>query len=50
MQSLEPLRVADVSLVAGDVLGVTGVDQEHLEPALVRNLANENPTDDAVRR
>ncbi len=26
MQSLEPLRVADVGLAAGDVLGVTGVD------------------------
>jgi hypothetical protein len=45
MQPLEPLRVADLGLAAGDVLGVAGVDQEHLEPALIKNLINGNPTD-----
>ena len=45
MQALQPLGVADVGLAARNVLGVAGVDQHHLEPALLEDLVGRDPVD-----
>ena len=45
MQALQPLSVADVALAPRDVLGVAGVDQHDLEPALLEDLVGRDPVD-----
>jgi hypothetical protein len=45
VQPLEPLGIADVSLAARNVLGVSGIHQQHFEPALVKDLESRDPVD-----
>jgi hypothetical protein len=45
VQPLQPLSVADVALAPRDVLGVAGVDQHDLEPALLEDLVGRDPVD-----
>ena len=45
VQSLEPLDIADVGLAARNVLGIAGVDQQHLEAALIKDLESRDPVD-----
>jgi hypothetical protein len=45
VQPPQPLGVADVSLAAGHVLGIPGVDQHHLEAMLLEDLVDRNPVD-----
>jgi hypothetical protein len=40
VQPPQPLSVADVGLAAGNVLGISGVDQHHREPALLEDLVD----------
>src|SRR5208283_2328793 len=41
----QPLGVADVGLASRHVLGVAGVDQHHLESALLKQLVGRYPID-----
>jgi hypothetical protein len=43
VQALQPLSIADVALAPRDVLGVAGVDQHDLEPALLEDLVGRDP-------
>ena len=43
MQLLEPLRIVDVRLPAWNLLRVSGVDQEDLEPPLLEDLEHRDP-------
>jgi hypothetical protein len=43
VKSLEPLRVAHVRLTSGHMLGVTRVDEEHLNAAFIEQLEDRNP-------
>jgi hypothetical protein len=45
MQALEPLRIADVGLASWNVLGVTGIDHQDLEPPLFQDLEDRSPMD-----
>ena len=45
MQALQPRGIADIRLAARDVLGVTGVDDHHLEAALIEDLVERDPVD-----
>lgn len=45
VQTLQPLRVADVGLAARYVLRVPGVDHHHLESALFEDFENRDPVD-----
>src|SRR6476659_4440113 len=37
VQAAKPLGIAHIGLASRDMLGVTGVDEHHLEPALLKN-------------
>ena len=43
MKPLQPLRIADVGLATGRMFGVTGIDQKHLDSALLKQFENRNP-------
>jgi hypothetical protein len=45
MELLDPLAVEDISLAAGDVLDMTGVDEEDLKTALVEDFKDGDPVD-----
>jgi len=45
VQALEPLRIADVGLSSRNVFGVAGIDQEHLESTLFKDLVDGDPID-----
>ena len=42
---LDPLAVEDVGLATGDILDVTGVDEEDLKAALLEDLKDGDPVD-----
>ncbi len=43
MQPLQPLCVADVGLAAGDMLGVAGIDEHHIDAVLIEDLEGRDP-------
>src|SRR5664280_1624046 len=43
MKTLQPLRIADVSLASGHVLGVARIDKEHGKSTGIEKLKNWNP-------
>ena len=43
VELLQPLRVVDVGLATGHVLGIARVDQEHLEASRFKHLEDGNP-------
>src|SRR6476620_11114559 len=43
VQAAKPLGIAHIGLASRDMLGVTGVDEHHLEPALLKNLIGGDP-------
>ena len=45
MQLLDPLAVEDVGLATGDILDVTGVDEEDLKATLLEDLKGGDPVD-----
>jgi len=45
MQSPQPLGVTDVGLAAGDMLGVSRVDQHDFKSALLEELVDRDPVD-----
>ena len=45
MKPLQPLRVADVGLASGHVLGIARIDKEHREATGVEKLEDRNPVD-----
>ena len=44
VQAAKPLGIAHIGLASRDMLGVTGVDEHHLEPALLKNLDRRGPS------
>ena len=45
VQLAEPLTVLDVAFAPGDVFDVTGVDEQHLQPARFKNVVDRDPVD-----
>ena len=45
MEPLDPLRIGDIRLPAGNVLDVPRVDEQHLEPARLEDLERRDPVD-----
>ena len=45
VELLDPLAVEDIGLATGNILDVTGVDQEYLKAALVEDFVDGNPID-----
>src|SRR4051812_32743269 len=45
MELAQPSGIADISLAPRHVLGVTRIDQDNLEPALLENLVRRDPID-----
>ena len=45
VQPLQPLRIGDVGLATGDVLGIPGVDKHHGKPTLFQDLEGRDPVD-----
>lgn len=45
METLQPLRIADIGLAPGHVLGIARVDKEHSKPPGIEKLENRNPVD-----
>src|SRR6202035_886802 len=43
MKPLEPLRVADVSLTSGHMLGIARIDEEDSKATGIEELENRNP-------
>jgi hypothetical protein len=43
MKPLEPLRIADIALASGHVLGIARIDEEHRKATGVEQLENRNP-------
>ena len=45
MEPLQPLRITNIGLTPGDVLGIAGVDKKHSEPTCIEKLENRYPVD-----
>ena len=45
MEPLQPLRITNIGLAPGDVLGIAGVDKKHSEPTRIEKLENRYPVD-----
>src|SRR5450756_701454 len=45
MKTLQPLRIADVGLASGHVLGIARIDKEHSKSTGIEKLENWNPVD-----
>lgn len=45
MKTLQPLRIADVGLASGHVLGVARIDKEHGKSTGIEKFENWNPVD-----
>ena len=45
MESLDPLRIADIRFPAGNVPDVPRVDEQHLDPARLEDLERRDPVD-----
>jgi hypothetical protein len=45
MEPLQPLRIADVGLASGQVLGIAGVDKENSKATGIEEFENWNPID-----
>jgi len=45
MEPLQPLRIADIGLAPGHVLGIARVDKEYRKPAGIEKFENRNPVD-----
>ena len=45
LEPLQPLRITNIGLAPGDVLGIAGVDKKHSEPTRIEKLENRYPVD-----
>ena len=45
MKPLQPLRIADIGLASGHVLGIARIDDEHSKTTGVEEFENRNPVD-----
>src|SRR6476469_4726926 len=45
MEPLQPLRITNIGLAPGDVLGIAGVDKKHSETTCIEKLENRYPVD-----
>ena len=45
MKTLQPMRIADVGLASGHVLGIARIDNEHSESTGIEKLENWNLVD-----
>src|SRR6202035_2573116 len=45
MEPWQPLRITNIGLAPGDVLGIAGVDKKHSEPTCIEKLENRYPVD-----
>jgi len=45
VELLDPLAIDEVRLAAGNILHVTGVDEQHVEAARLEDLVERNPVD-----
>ena len=45
MKPLQPLRIADIRLASGHVLGIARIDDKHSKAAGVEEFKNRNPVD-----
>ena len=45
MEPLQPLRITNIGLAPGDMLGIAGVDKKHSEPTCIEKLENRYPVD-----
>jgi hypothetical protein len=45
MEPLQPLRITNIGLTPGHVLGIAGVDKNHSEPTCIEKFENRYPVD-----
>ena len=43
MEPLQPLRIADVGLASGHVLGIARIDKEHIKASGIEEFEDRNP-------